>query len=1271
VIKMVMAMRHGVLPRTLHVDRPTSKVDWESGNARVLTEAREWPAGPRRAAVSGFGMSGTNAHVIVAGVPADRNAPGIGDAPTPWVVSARTEFSLRAQGARLAAVAETVDPAAAAAMLARRPAFAHRAVVLASSRDELREALQALADGEPHSALVTGEARREATPVFVFPGQGAQWAGMAVGLLRENATFAAELRRCAEVLEQHTGWSVIDVLTEAPNAPTLERTDVVQPVLWALMVSLAALWRSIGVEPAAVVGHSQGEIAAAAVAGALTLADAAKVSALRGQIVGALDGTGGVLAVGLSAPEVRERIAPWPGRLWVAVDNGPSATVVAGDLDAIDEFVSACGDDVQLRRTPVAYAAHTPHVAAVRDELLRRIGDLTPAGTPTGICSSCLGEFIPGTAMTAEYWYRNLAGQVGFDTAVRAFRDHPRPLFIEVSPHPILSGAVREILADEGVDGTAVGTLRRGEGGLHQFLVAAATAYTQGAAVDWPKITGPVTQHVDLPAYAFDRQRFWLHSTESGTHPLLGDPVGVADTGGRLLTGRVSRNNAPWVADHVVNGTVLFPGTAFVDLALTAADGDQIEDLTLHTPLVLPATGTVELQVTVGGEENGRRPLAIHSRTDGDWTRHATGFLSDAPRVAERHSGWPAGIPIDLSDAYERLATSGYQYGPAFRGLTAAWRDGDDYLVEVTVPDAGDFTVHPALLDAALHVLVLDADELTLPFSFSGVWFDRRGVDRLRVRLSGGSLAVYDETGEQIGGVESLTLAPAPKAGVATAELHRVDWVDAEPAGAASLTVARQGDLADVLAQVQDWVAKDTDERLLFLADPATLDGAKVWGLVRSAQSEHPGRFVLADCAEDEVPVTDEPQFAVRDGRFLVPRVVRHTNSGPPVDLGAGTVLITGGTSGLGALIARHLAERGVTDLLLTSRRGPDSPGAYDLPGEVVACDVTDRAQVIDLLRGRRITSVIHAAGVLDDGTVTELTPERLDVVLGPKADAAWLLHELTADQDITAFVLFSSVAGVLGNPGQGNYAAANTYLDALATHRQRNGLPATSIAWGLWSLPTAMTAHVTEVTWVAPLSVRQGLDMFDAAIREPNAQLVAARWRRSDGDVPAVLRSLLRPRRTVTTAVRPASFDADSILRLVRDKVAMALGHRSAATVDPDKPLREQGLDSLTSVELRNTLGAETGLRLAASLVFNHPTVTRLAGYLTGELIPAPPSAEDVLREVLARLTPSELDAERRERLAGLLTEALRDLAPDAAPTELDPLASDEEIFAFIDAEL
>jgi acyl transferase domain-containing protein/acyl carrier protein len=1253
VIKMVMAMRHGVLPRTLHVDRPTSKVDWEAGNGRVLTEHRQWPAGPRRAAVSSFGMSGTNAHVIVEGVTAAEPIAAASDTPLPWVISARTEVSLRAQAARLANVAEAGDLQAAAAVLVRKPAFQHRAVIVAASRAELREALQALAEDEPHPALVTGQATREADPVFVFPGQGAQWAGMAVDLLRENETFARELRRCDEALRPHTGWSVIDVLTQ--GEPTLDGTDVVQPVLWALMVSLAKLWQSIGVEPAAVIGHSQGEIAGAAVAGALTLDDAAKISALRGQIVGKLDGTGGVLAVGLPANDVRERIAPWPGRLWLAVDNGPSATVIAGDLQAIDEFVSAQGEDVQLRRAPVAYAAHTPHVEAVRDELLRQLGAIEPAEATTKICSTCHGDFIDGTAMTPDYWYRNLADPVSFDPAVRKFRD--RPLFIEVSPHPILAGAVREILADEGIDGTAVGTLRRNFGGQHQFLIAAATAYAQGAPVDWPKIVGPVTKRVELPTYAFDRQRFWLHTNENGTHPLLADAVPVADTGGRLLTGKISRHSAPWVVDHAVNGTVLLPGTAFVDLALTAADGDQVEDLTLHAPLVLPTTGSAQLQVTIGGDENGRRSLAIHSRTDGDWIKHADGFLGDGRRSTGRLDTWPTGTEIDLTGAYDRLAAGGYEYGPAFQLLQAAYRDGDDYLVEVAVSDADDFTVHPALLDAALHILVLDADELKLPFAWSGVWFTGRGANRLRVRLSNGSLAIYDETGTQIGGVESLTLAPAPQ-GVATAELYRVDWVEAEPTGQASLTVAQPGDLKSVLAQVQQWVEKDTDERLLVRADPSTLDGAQTWGLVRSAQSEHPGRFVLADCAEDEIPTTDEPQFAVRDGRFLVPRIVRHVNSGSTMDLGDGTVLITGGTSGLGALIAQHLKSQGVPDLLLVSRRGGT---------DGVACDVADRGQLTELIKGRRITAVIHAAGVLDDATVTELTPKKLDTVLRPKAEAAWLLHELLPD--LKAFVLFSSVAGVLGNPGQGNYAAANSYLDALAAHRQSLGLPAASIAWGLWSLPTAMTAHVNKVAWVAPLSVQQGLAMFDAALREPNAQLVAARWSRDGDDVPPVLRGLFKPRRTVTIEAAPAQqFDADSIFRLVRDRVSVALGHRSAATVDPDKPLREQGLDSLTSVELRNKLGAATGLRLPASLVFNHPTVTKLAGYLAGELVPAEPSPEDLLREALDRIDPSTLDDDHRDRLAAVLQETLRTLVPDAPGLDL---SSDEEIFAFIDNQL
>ncbi len=390
VIKMVLAMRHGLLPRTLHAEAPTTKVDWDTGHVRLLSEPQPWPTGdrPRRAAVSSFGISGTNAHLVLEAVPAP-GEPATAPGPLVWVLSARTAGALRAQADRLrgfATGAAEADLVAAGAQLAGRQPFPHRAVVVAADRDEMVAALAAAADGAPHPALHSGTAARMASPVFVFPGQGAQWVGMATELVATDQTFAADLQCCSDALRPYTGWSVLDVLTGADGAPTLDGTHVVQPVLWALMVALARRWQAAGVEPAAVVGHSQGEIAAAHVAGALPLADAAKVVALRSQILGVLDGTGGVLAVGLPAADAQERIAPWPGQLWVAVDNGPAGSVIGGDLAAIEDFAAACGDGVQLRRTPVAYAAHTPHVAPVRDELLARLGELAPTETGTAHC---------------------------------------------------------------------------------------------------------------------------------------------------------------------------------------------------------------------------------------------------------------------------------------------------------------------------------------------------------------------------------------------------------------------------------------------------------------------------------------------------------------------------------------------------------------------------------------------------------------------------------------------------------------------------------------------------------------------------------------------------------------------------------------------------------------------------------------------------------------------------------------------------------------------
>jgi acyl transferase domain-containing protein len=1060
-------------------------------------------------------------------------------------------------------------------------------------------------------------------------------------------------------------------------------------------------------------------------------------------------------------------------------------------------------------------------------------------------CSSLVGDFLPGTALTSEYWYRSLAGQVRFDTAVRAFGAYAGPLFVEVSPHPILAGAVHDILDGAGLEGGAVGSLRRGAGGRRQFALSVAQAYVKGAAVAWPRLVGPVRRLVDLPTYAFDRRRYWIGGADAGpvagasAHPLLVAAVPVAEGGGQLLTGRLSRSAVPWLADHTVAGAVLLPGTAFVELALEAAEvsgAGRVEELTLHAPLVLPAAGAVEVQVAVGGPDpEGRRSLSVHARpagaADEPWTRHAAGVLApadDGPQSdgpAPGTAEWPpaGAVPVELSDAYDRLADAAYAYGPAFQGLTGAWRAGDALFAEVRLPepagDAAAFTLHPALLDAALHVLVLDAaggpdgGGPLLPFAWSGVRMAARGADVLRVRLTaaadgGWALALHDTTGRWIGAVDSLTLRQIPSSGLVPAAdeaAYRIDWTPARPAApdptgrqwavvgtdprAKEISDALRaagvhaplhyevGSVADlpagtlppvvlmpclpdpddaaedppyaarqclyeVLDAVQRWVADErfADARLVFLADPLEPATAPVWGLVRSAQTEHPGRFVLADVDPGEAGAwgllaaaldAGEPQFAVRGGEVLLPRVARRAAEGPAADLTGGTVLVTGGTGALAALAAARLVERhGVRDLLLVSRRGAAAPGADELAARlgaagaavrIAACDVSDRTAVRALLasvpQARPLVAVVHAAGALDDTTVERLSPERLDTVLAPKAEAAWLLHELTADLPLRAFVLFSSVTGVLGAAGQANYAAANAFLDALAAHRRGLGLPAVSVDWGRWATGAGMTASLSAADearlsgiGAAPLPEALGLELFDAALLAGgDPQLVASRWDTAalraragaGGEVPAVLRELVRaPRRPAAPArardtdgpaapaagggadafaARLADLDREqaraAVLDLVRARVAAALGHSSPGSVELDLSFSELGLDSLTSVELRNQLGSVTGLRLPATVVFDRPTVTELAGYLLDALAPAAPAPDQVLREALARVT-ERLDGhdaapEDRARVTAVLEAALARLGSaggaDAPAAGLDA-ASDEEMFRFID---
>ncbi|BAX93073.1 type I polyketide synthase [Mycobacterium shigaense] len=1659
VIKMVQAMRHETLPATLHVDAPSPHVDWAAGSVSLLTEPRPWPAErARRAGVSSFGISGTNAHVIVESAPA-AELPEAGPTPPvlPWVVSAKSDSALASQAARLAAHVRAHGEMAASDVawtLAGRANFEHRAVIVGRDRDALLAGLDDLAGDALSGSVIRGTATPAGKTVFVFPGQGSQWLGMGIELLDTAPVFADQIEACAQAFAEFVDWSLLDVLRGTPDAPGLDRVDFVQPVLFAVMVSLAELWKSLGVRPDAVIGHSQGEIAAAYVAGALSLRDAARVVTLRSKLLRSLTGPGGMLSIACSTERARELLAPYGNRVSIAAVNGRSAVVVSGDVAALDELVGFCADlELRTRRIDVDYASHSVEVEAIRDELTAAIGGIEPQSSRTAFFSTVTGNRLDTAGLDAEYWYRNIRQTVQFDQAVRSACEHGYRTFIESSPHPALIAGIEDTAGDCGgeTEAIVVPTLGRDDGGLDRFLTSAAAAFVAGVNVKW-RGAASGGRFVELPTYAFDRRRFWLSGEGvaadatglglgTSEHPLLNAVVELPASGGMVLTGRLAPGLQGWLHDHAVSGVVVFPGAGFVELAIRAGDEvgcPTVEELTLRAPLMLPAkgsgAGSVAVQVVVGAaEESGQRSVSVYSRADADsgWVCHAEGVLgTGAVEPGAELSAWPpaGAVAADVADGYDQLAARGYGYGPAFQGLTAVWLRGEEVFAEVRLPDAAGgvngFGVHPALLDAAMHALVVGhhapshSDEVVLPFSWQGVSLHAAGASAVRARIapagpSSFSIELADGLGLPVLSVRAMVARPVSEQQLRAAvsasgpdRLFELVWAPA-PASTATAGPTAAHELFEsvaagrepvagsyerthrALAAVQAWLTEH-DTGVLVVAtrgamglpgeDVTDLAGAAVWGLVRSAQTEHPGRLVLvdSDAAVDDsamaaVLAAGEPQVLLRGGNLytarvlgsravdgimtppadgpwrlgignagtfenlqlepvpdagaplqpgqvrvalraiatnfrdvmialgmftheallggegagvvvevgpgvtefavgdsvygffpdgsgtLVPgdvrllqrkpadwsyaeaagisavfttaymafihladvrpgqRVLVHAAAGGvgmaavqlgrhlglemfatasrgkwdtlramgfdddhiadsrsldfedkfrtatggagmdvvldslagefvdaslrlvaddgiflemgktdirdpdavareypavryrafdlfepgrprmhqwmtelaglfdagvlkplpvttfdvrrgraalrylsqarhtgkvvmtlPSGLASGTVLITGGTGMAGSTLARHLVARhGVRDLLLLSRSGPDAPGAGELVAElgaagararVVACDVADREALAQVIASapRQLSGVVHAAGVLDDAMVTSLTPERVDAVLRVKVDAAWNLHELTRDLDLSAFVMFSSLAGLVGSSGQGNYGAANSFLDALAAHRRAHRLPAVSLAWGLWEQASAMTGGLDDAgrarlgrDGILALSSAEAMELFDTALIVDAPFLAPARidlgaLRAHAVGIPPMFADLVNAptRRRVDDSLAAAKSksalahrlhglsEAEQhavLLDLVRSHIATVLGNTSAEAIDPGKAFQELGFDSLTAVEMRNRLKTATGLALSPTLIFDYPTPNGLASYLRTELAGVP----------------------------------------------------------------
>ncbi|MFJ9783021.1 SDR family NAD(P)-dependent oxidoreductase [Amycolatopsis sp. NPDC101161] len=1381
VIKMIMAMRHGVLPKTLHVDEPTPHVDWAAGAVSLLTEPADWTDRdhPRRAGVSSFGVSGTNAHVVLEQPPA-RVEP-VADAPAgslPLLLSAKTGAALRAQATRLGEWVRRrpeLTPAELARSLATtRSGLAERAVVVATSRDDVLAGLAALGEDRAAGTVRRGTAVTGRT-AFLFTGQGAQRPGMGRRLHETVPGFAAAFDEVCAHLDGPLGRSLADVVFAGTGSP-LDRTMFTQAGMFALEVALFRALERAGVWPDLLLGHSIGEVAAAHVAGVLSLEDACALVAARGRLMQALPEGGAMIAVQAEPAEVRAELGE---RVSVAAVNGPDSVVLSGETAAVEDAAARwLARGRKVKRLNTSHAFHSPLMEPMLAEFGEVLAGLTFHEPRIPVVANLTGQVAePGLLTDPGYWVRQVRGAVRFADGVTALAAAGVTRYLELGPDGVLTAMVRDCLA-ETEPAAAVPLLRRGRPDDEAFFTALGELYVTGAEPAWAELL-PAARRVDLPTYAFQRSRFWLDVPRAGGdvtgagldspgHPLLGAVVEVGDSGSVVLTGRLSPDALPWLTEHALGGVPVVPGAVFLELAARAAEETGcalVEELTVETPLVLPAAGVAVQLVVERPDDDGRRAVAVYARAgQDDWTRHAAGALAPGTGPAAEPLPWPppGAEPVSLEGFYERLAGSGVGYGPAFRGLRRAWRHDGEVLAEAALPaglDTAGYAVHPALLDAALHTVALTGrPETVLPFSWSRVAVAAAGVAAVRVRLRPGgaddvALELTDETGRPVVSVGALALRPVEPARLRSGRgdgLYTVDWTTgraaaAVPAGAPEVATADAlaaladvpavvvhrcragaGDLpaavraatGTVLELLRAWLA---DERcatstLVVVTESAVAAGpgepvrdlaaAAVWGLVRTAQTESPGRFALVDVepGTGAVPFApDEPQLAVRAGTVRVPRLVRAKAPEAAVPLAdpAGTVVVTGAGGGLGTLVTRHLAtSRGVRHLLLVSRRGAVDPGLLADLAElgvsvrVAACDVADRAALAGVLDAvpaeHPVREVVHLAGVLDDGVLPALTPDRLDRVLAPKADGAWHLHELTRDLGLTAFVLFSSASGVLGTAGQANYAAANTFLDALAARRRAEGLPATSIAWGLWedgmgTRPGARRAAVTG------FSAEEGLDLLDAATRLDRPLVVAARLDlTAREDVPPLLRGLVRtlpgtgPSLADTAARRlaeAAPAERPGLLAtLVRAEVAAVLGHGGADAVAMDRAFTDLGFDSLTALEFRNRLGAATGLRLPAALIFDHPTPADVVAFVTTELAGDAPDASPGLFGELdrlgAELAAGELDELTRELLADRLGDLLARLAPAGAPdsasvAEQLGAASDDEIFSFIDNEL